>query len=176
MRILILFLSITGNLALQSTLFKYIEIIGIRPNTALLAVVSYAILRGDTEGAAFGFFAGLTQDFYFGQLIGMNALLYMTLGYACGKPFRDFFRETIFFPLILGFLCVFSYSLVYYFINFMLMGKLDFFYYLRRIILPETVYSVALALPVYRLMYTVNDFLERREARGRQLFRGERGQ
>jgi len=170
MRFIVLFLTLTGNMILQSTLFKYIEIIGIKPNTALLFVVSCAILRGDAEGAAAGFYAGLLQDFFFGRLIGLNALVYMTVGYACGKPFKDFFHETIFFPLLLGGASAFAYSLCSYLINFMLTGRLDFIYYLRKIILPETVYTIALSIPVYRLTYALNSRLEGREKRRRMLF------
>jgi len=171
MRVVILFLTLAGNMALQSTLFKYIEIIGIRPNTALLIVISYAILRGDAEGAAAGFFAGLLQDFFFGRIIGINALMYMVVGYVCGKPFKDFFHETFFFPLLLGSVSAFSCSLVFYFVNFFLQGKLDFLYYFRKIILPESVYTIALTTPVYRLIYAMNERLERGERRRRMLFK-----
>ena len=159
----ILFLTLIINLILQSTVFGFIEIIGIRPNTAILIVVSYAILRGDAEGAAFGFFAGLLQDCFFGEIIGMHALMYMALGYASGKPFKDFFHENIFFPLILGSIGVLAYGLCFYVINFLFRGKLDFFYYFRKIILPETVYTTAIATPVYRLIYAINSRLTGRK-------------
>ena len=173
MRIITVFFTILINLILQSTLFKYIEIIGIKPNTAVLFVVSYAILRGDAEGAAAGFFSGLAQDIFFGEIIGMHALMYMMIGYICGKPFRDFFRENFFLPLFLGSAGIFAYGLVFYLINFMFLGKLDFIYYLRKIILPETVYTIAAVIPVYRLVYAVNGRLEKSEKNRRMLFREE---
>ena len=164
-------LMLTCNMILQSTLFKYIEIIGVKPNTALLIVISYAMLRGDSEGAAAGFFAGLMIDFFFGRIIGMNALIYMTAGYLCGKPFKDFFRENLFFPLLLGGLCVFCASLCFYFAGVALRGGTGFIYFFRRVILPETAYTIALTAPVYRLVYAVNERLERREKRSRLLFK-----
>jgi len=173
LRIVVLFFTIAANLTLQSTAFKYIEIFNIRPNTAVLIVVSYAILRGDTEGAAAGFAAGLLQDCLFGEFIGMHALLYMVIGYLCGKPFKDFFHENIFFPLILGSISILFYGLFIYLTNFMFRGKLDFFYYFGKIILPETVYTVALATPVYRFIYAVNERLEKRERKRRMLFKEE---
>jgi len=172
-RVLVFFTAIIANLTLQSTVFGYIEIIGIRPNAALLIVVSYAILRGDTEGAAAGFAAGLLQDCFFGDFIGMNALLYMTIGYLCGKPFKDFFHENFFFPLLLGAIGILFYGHATYFTNFLFRGKLDYFYYFRKIILPETVYTVALAIPVYRLVYALNNRVERRERTRRMLFRDD---
>jgi len=172
-RALALFFTLILNLTLQSTVFNYIEIIGIKPNTAVLVVVSYAILRGDTEGAAAGFFAGLLQDCFFGEIIGMNALFYMAVGYMCGKPFKDFFHENIFFPLLLGSISILFYGHVIYLTNFLFRGKLDFFYYFSRIILPETVYTVALTAPVYRAVYALNSRLEKRERIRRMLFKEE---
>jgi len=170
MRIAVLFFTAIINLVLQSTLFEYIEIIGIKPNTTVLFVVSYSILRGDTEGAALGFFTGLLQDCFFGDFIGMHALMYMIIGYVCGKPFKDFFHENIFFPLILGSIGIFSYGTAFYIMNYLFRGKLDFLYYLRRIILPEAVYTIAFTTPVYRLVYAINNRIEKREKRGRMLF------
>ena len=172
-RFLALSFTLILNLILQSTVLGYIEIIGIKPNTAILIVVSYAILRGDMEGAAAGFTAGLLQDCFFGEIIGMNALFYMLVGYMCGKPFKDFFHENIFFPLLLGFISILSYGFITYFTNFLLRGKLDFFYYFSRIILPETVYTVALTAPVYRMVYALNGRLEKRERVRRMLFKEE---
>jgi len=172
-RFLALSFTLILNLILQSTVFGYIEIICIKPNTAVLIVVSYAILRGDLEGAAAGFLAGLLQDCFFGEIIGMNALFYMAIGYMCGKPFKDFFHENIFFPLLLGGIGILFYGLVTYLTNFMFRGKMDFFYYFSRVILPETVYTVALTAPVYRAVYALNGRLAKRERVKRMLFKEE---
>lgn len=58
MRILLTGILIFVNFILQTTLLPYISIGGLLPNTALIIVVSYALLRGSTEGAIVGFFSG----------------------------------------------------------------------------------------------------------------------
>jgi rod shape-determining protein MreD len=170
MRILALFLTIIGNLILQSTIFQYIRVFGIMPNFTVLFIVSYAILRGDIEGAAVGFFAGLVQDIYFGELIGVSAMLGFLLGFVCGKPFKDFFRENDWLPLILSFASLLAYGFCYYVFTYLFRGETDFLYYFNRKILPEAVYSVVLVLPVYRLVYFLNSKLEMREKSMRKLF------
>ncbi|MDR1687892.1 MAG: rod shape-determining protein MreD [Clostridiales bacterium] len=170
MRILALFLSLTFGLVFQSTIFQYIRVFGIMPNFTVLFIVCYAILRGDTEGAAVGFCAGLIQDIYFGQLLGISAMLGFLLGFICGKPFKDFFRENDWLPLILSFASLVAYGFCYYVLTYLFRGETDFFYYFNRKILPEAVYSVVLVLPVYRLMYFLNSKLEAREKSMRKLF------
>jgi rod shape-determining protein MreD len=149
-----------ANLSLQSTLFPYIEILGVKPNTALIIIVSYSILRGDVEGAILGFFAGLLTDIYFNSYIGMYALMYMLAGYLCGKPFRHFFRENFFLPLSLVAVGSLLYQFIIYVVDFLLRGALDLPFYFRTIILPGAVYTLLLTVPLYSAMYGVNNKLE----------------
>ena len=171
MRVIVIFFTIIVNFILQTTVFGYIEIIGIKPNTAVLMVVSYAILRGDVEGAIVGFFSGLLQDWFFGNIIGMYALMHMLIGYVCGKPFKDFFHTNIFSPMLLGSASIFIYGIVFYVFNFMFRGRLDFFYYFSRIIVPETMYTIAVIVPIYRLVYAIDNRLAKKEKVKRSLFK-----
>jgi len=159
-----------ANFSLQSTLFQYIEILGVRPNTVLIIIVSYSILRGDVEGAILGFFAGLTTDVYFGQYIGLYALMYMLTGYLCGKPFRNFFRENFLLPLSLVAVSSILYQFVIYIVDFLFRAELDLPYFFRTIILPGSVYTLILTVPIYSLMYGINSKLEEFEKNRRKLF------
>ena len=65
------------NFILQSTLFEHIAIIGIKPNTMIIVVVSIALMRGELEGAFMGMITGLLQDCYFSTYIGFYVFLGM---------------------------------------------------------------------------------------------------
>ncbi len=158
------------NFILQSTVFGFIEIINVKPNTSVVFIICYAMLRGDMEGAVFGFFSGLIHDIYFGRLFGLYALLGMLTGFICGKPFKDFYRENYLLPLFLSAVTLLIYGFCFYFTNFLFRGKTDFFYYFGRIILPETVYSSVISIVIYRITYSVNNRLEQREKMSRRLF------
>ncbi|MCL2461671.1 MAG: rod shape-determining protein MreD [Defluviitaleaceae bacterium] len=152
------------NFILQTTVFQYITIMDVRPNTALIIVVSYAVLRGDVEGAIVGFCAGLLQDIYFNPVIGFTALLYMLIGYFCGKPLRDFYKENYFLAVLLIAASALFYQFAYYFAFFLFRGKVDIQYYFRDIMLPGAIYTFIVSLPLYGLMYMLNRRLERRES------------
>jgi rod shape-determining protein MreD len=158
------------NFVLQSSLFQYIEILGVRPNSALILIVSYSILRGDVEGALLGFFAGLLQDVYFGSYVGLHALLGLLAGYFCGKPFKDFFRENYFLPLSLVAVCSLLFQTAYYAADFLFRAKTEFLFYTSTIILPGTVYTLILTVPFYSLVYGINNWLETIEKSKRKLF------
>jgi rod shape-determining protein MreD len=162
----VIFLTLT----LQSTALSYIEIINVKPNLPLLLIVSYAHLRGDMGGAAFGFVSGLLQDLLFGRVIGLYAMLGMIAGYICGKPFKDFYKENYLIPIFLtGAACV-SYEFLFYVTYFLFQGKVRIISYFGRIILPETMYTLVVTIPVYRFIYNINRRIENHERFTRKLF------
>ena len=170
MRTAVIFLIVCINLVLQSTIFEYIQIGGIKPNLALIIIIAYAVLRGDIEGAILGFFSGLLQDMFSGRVIGVHALLGTLTGYFCGKPFKDFYHENYMLPLLLTIVFVFSYETLFYFMSFLFLGKIEFIYFIRKIIAPTTIYTAILCIPMYRLMYVINSKLEQHENLKRKRF------
>lgn len=163
MRIISIAIILIINIILQSTYFEYIQIIGIKPNTSIIIVVSFAIMRGSTEGAITGFFAGLLQDILFGSNIGTHALLNLYVGYFCGKVNKDFFSENYFLELGLCAASVFCYECIIYIFGFLIRGKIDFIYFLNHIILPEVVYTSAISLIIYKIIYLINSKIENHE-------------
>jgi len=163
------------NFVLQSTLFPQIAILGVTPDTALVLIVSYAILRGEIEGALFGLFAGLVQDVSGGFFIGVFALLGFVTGYVCGKPFKDFFKDNYFLPFAIVVIVSLVYQFVLYVTTVMFTGQLEFFYYFRTIILPKTIYTASLSIPLYSLLHYINIRVERHEKRFHGIFKESDG-
>ncbi len=170
MRILITSFILIINLVLQSTLFQGFAIRGILPNTAIIIIVSFALLRGSFEGAMIGFFSGLLQDLFFGTTLGYFSLLGLCCGYFVGIAHRDFYRENYLIPLTLCAVVTFVYELLIYLSSFLFRGNLNFFYYLNNLMLPETVYTSVLSILIYRLLYGINEFIEGKERYKRKLF------
>lgn len=168
MRIITISIIILINFVISTT--WPVMIFGITPNTAIVIIVSLAILRKEVEAATVGFFAGLLHDIFFGNFIGLNALLYMLIGFFSGKPFKEFYVENYILPIILvGFSTLF-FNFSYYVFNFLFRARLDFFYYLVTIILPATLYNITITLPIYIVTYLINSHLEKREKSKRKLF------
>jgi rod shape-determining protein MreD len=150
------------NFVFQATLFPMLSIMEVTPDTALIFIISYAILRGDIEGAIFGFCAGLVQDILGGVVIGFFALLGFLTGYFCGKPFRDFFKDNYFLPFFVVIVVSFIYQFAVY-VGSVMFVNADFLYYFRTIIFPKTVYTASLSVPLYAFMHFVNSRIERFE-------------
>ncbi len=169
-RALTFFIVLTLNLVFQSSLFQYMDIRGIIPNTAIIIIVSIALLRGSGEGAAAGFFSGLIQDIFFGTGIGFYALLGMLCGHFAGKFNKGFYRENYAMPIFLCLIATFLYESCIYILGPLFRGYTNYLYFLFNLILPEMVYNAILTILIYRILFTINGILENTEKHKRKLF------
>lgn len=148
---------------LQSTLFQSLSLASISPNLLIILTSAYGFMKGKKEGMAVGFFCGLLEDIFFGRLLGMHALIYMYIGYANGYFNQIFYGEDIKLPMALISASELAYGLGMYLIMFLMRSRFDFFYYLRRIILPELLYTIIVTLFVYRIIYMIDQKLEKKK-------------
>ena len=163
MRTVTMYFIFIANFILQSTVLRNLAILDVKPNTALVLVVCFSFLRSDLEGCFMGLFAGFLQDVFYARFIGYNMLMYAMIGFLCGKPFKDYFRENYLFAIVLTAVSSFAYEFITYVTHFMLFGKINTFFYFYRIILPSTVYTLIMVFPLYFLALIINAKLEKRE-------------
>ena len=148
---------------MQTTVFQSIALAGKVPNLILIVVVAIAYMRGKKEGMYVGFASGLLIDFVYGDVIGMYAVLLVVIGYVVGICNEIYYRDELSVPIILIAISDFMFNFAYYVFNFLLRGRLDVLYYIRRTILPEVVYTVLVAVVLYQLLHTLNYYLELKE-------------
>ncbi|MDD5944958.1 MAG: rod shape-determining protein MreD [Clostridia bacterium] len=158
------------NFILQSTVLQLISIRGVIPDTAIAVIVSYALLRGQNAGAATGFAAGLIYDIIFGNSLGFYALMGLLVGYFCGICHRNFYRENYVLPVSLSALSTVITGLIIYVTGFLLKNNYDFFYFLFNVIIPQAVYTGIAAVVVYKILYSINNRVEKKERERRRLF------
>lgn len=170
MRILITALILIVNFILQTTLFPLLAIRGIFPNTALIIVTSYALLRGSKEGAIAGGFTGLLMDIFFSRMIGFYTLLYLAIGLFFGRSQRNFYRENYLLPVIFCTISTVIYQAVIYITGFLFRGEGNIVHFLISILMPEIVYTAIVTILVYRILFAINEWLELKEKYKYRLF------
>ncbi|WP_310605507.1 rod shape-determining protein MreD [Anaerosporobacter sp.] len=146
---------------LQSTVFQALSIAGVAPNLLLIVTVATGYMRGRTEGIYVGLACGLLVDICYGDMIGLFGLMYMCIGYLNGYAHKIYFRDDYTMPIILVSISDFLYGFFYYVFLFLLRNRLDFFFYLRRIILPELIYTVVVSILLYKILHILNVKLKR---------------
>ena len=159
-RAIIYFLEIIICFVLQSSLNPFISLANVMPNLLLIVVVSNAYMRGRMTGTVVGFFSGLLIDLLFGNVIGLYAMIMLLIGYIVGFANKIYSRDDFTLPLLFITIANFVYQFLYYIFEFLLRGKLNFLYYLRIIIIPEIIYTVAAAVILYKLLHMINHSLD----------------
>lgn len=159
-RKIVIALIILISFLLQSTVFQTFAIGSISPNLMIIVVSSFGFMGGKKEGMAVGFFCGLLEDIFFGRLLGMHAMIYMYIGYANGYFNHIFYGDDIKLPISLISVSELVYGVGTYLIMFLMRSRFAFGYYMRRIILPELVYTLIMTLVFYRLIFLINRKLE----------------
>ncbi len=147
---------------LQSTLFQHISFAGIVPNLMIIATSAFGFLEGRTDGMCVGFVCGLLTDIFYGSLLGLNALIYLYIGYANGAANRGFYPDDIKFPLLFISASDLVYLMLTYCTGFLLRARFDLGYYFTRLMIPELIYTIALSLLIYLPLRRVFVRIERR--------------
>lgn len=147
----------------QTTFAKAIDIRGIAPNLIVITVVSFALLRGNIEGAVAGAALGMLQDMFYGDVIGFYTVIYMHIGFATGYLHMNFYKDSVLIPIgVIAGADIYN-NLVVYFFTFLFRGALEFHHYLGQIIIPELIYTLFAGFLLYRLFYMINAAIEKVE-------------
>ena len=138
------------NFIFQSTILQHFKVLGVVPNTALILVVIYGILKGKYKGAFIGLAAGLVQDIFFGGPIGLNALIYFSIGYTSGLLDDKVFKENLALPFLTIIISTVAYHGMYYLFMLFLSKDASFISMIKDILLIEMVYNSVLAIFLYK--------------------------
>lgn len=163
-RLIVYLIEIIICFLIQSSMFHYIALADVMPNLLLILVVSTAYMRGRTPGMLIGLFSGLLVDLMYGSyIIGLYALLYLVIGYFIGFTNKFYSNDDYTLPIIIIGVSDFIYGFFYYIFEFLLRGRLNFLYYLRRLILPEIIYTVAVSIFFYKLLHMINNRIDKKQ-------------
>lgn len=144
---------------LWTTTFQSLKLADVAPNIMLILVVCYAYMRGRTSGLLIGFFCGLLSDMMYGTVVGLYAFGLMTIGFLCGHSQKVYFTDNYILPCVLVGISDFAYNIYYYVTEFLVRGRLDFKFYFLTVILPEMIYTMLLAVVVFRLLTMLESYL-----------------
>lgn len=141
---------------LQTGVFSELTLGGISPNLFVICAVSIGMIRGKKEGCIIGFIFGILFDALYATYFGFYALILAVLGYAAGYVQQIFYEEDMTLPIVIIGIADLLYGIAIFVFTFLPRGKSDFLYYLTRIILPEMIYTLILAVFIYRLITFIN--------------------
>jgi rod shape-determining protein MreD len=153
---------------LQANLLGYVEIVNIRPLMPLVLTVAISLLRGPFESMLMGGLFGLALDMLIGKALGWHVILYMFTALFISLINEKLYREKILVLMSFAFIATLITETLYYFIIFLLRGYSSFGFMFLHIILPVSIYSSVVILPLFKpmkLLYHRLDIVDRKRNR-----------
>ena len=161
--VLLVFIIIISCFILQTSILPMILSSDITPNLMIIVTASYGFMFGDRKGMCIGLVCGLLSDIYFGPLIGFEAGVYAIIGYLSGKFQTILYVEDLAFPLSLIAVCDFVYGFLTFVFLFAMRNRLFMRAFLMQRMLPEMVYTLLAALPLYPLLrFLYNKYMRKK--------------
>ena len=167
--ILIVFLSFLLQTTVFQTIGSYLS--DLVPNLLFLLVASFGILRGEKTGLLLGFFSGLMTDLVFGSYLGFYTLLFMFFGFMIGILFYQSVEPDHFLPVFAIIACGdLLFGFVEYVLLFLLRTRFHFRFYLLHVMIPEMIYTLAVAVLLYPFYLFLDEVLQTDESRRAKKF------
>ncbi|NLM44471.1 MAG: rod shape-determining protein MreD [Clostridiales bacterium] len=157
MRILIINLLIFINFILESTIFQYIRIFGIKPDFTIILITSYSIMRGSGYGTFIGLVSGILQDMFYGQTIGINAFAYMITGYIIGQSKENVFKDSYIPSIVFNVAAIFIYQHLFFLVTYFTKTGISYTHAILNIIFPQSIYNAILGPLAYRLLLKLDE-------------------
>lgn len=164
MRVLVIFTMIIVNIILESTLFQYFRIFGVKPDFTLILIVAYSILQGGYYSTFIGLVAGLITDIVFGNAIGVYAFCYMITGYVIGQVHGNVFKDSVVPAILFNIIAVFIFNNLFFYVSYFMKINVSYTYMLIKILIPQCIYNGLLGFIVYKYLYKldISNFMQRR--------------
>lgn len=99
---------------LQTTWGYFFDVLELRPDLILLALIYIALRVGPFEATVLGFGIGLLQDAYMPQNLGLNALVKSVVGFGVGYGRTGIMADDLQVQALLVFGVVLVHDLIYY--------------------------------------------------------------
>ncbi len=148
----------------QNCIFPLIPVLVSTPNLLLILTFSFGFMDGQRMGMIYGVLAGILLDLFYSGPFGFYTLFYVYVGYMNGICTKYFYEDYVTLPLVLSIVNELAYNLYVYVFRFLIRGRLDFLYYFREIMVPETIFTVVTTLFLYRLLLLINRKLKEYES------------
>ncbi|MDD4493615.1 MAG: rod shape-determining protein MreD [Eubacteriales bacterium] len=145
-------------IVMQTTVFDYIKIFGVKPNLMLVFIVCSALIGGETEGAVIGLILGFALDMVSGKLLGFNALLGMYTGLAIGVTNKRIYKDNLLVITAAIFLTTLVYEWLVYLLNTIFDKEvaLNLLNPFTKIILPEALYNCIATFFIFKLLLWID--------------------
>jgi rod shape-determining protein MreD len=137
---------------LQTVLISQVSVLGVTADLFLILTVIVAVCRGSSEGAVFGFFAGIIADIAYFSPLGVRALVYVLTGYLVGMFVARFGIVKPWSVVVLAGVTSFLAQFLFGLLQYVMGPRGGFLTMIGTQIMPEAVLDALVTAPLYVLL------------------------
>ncbi|MFQ5905003.1 MAG: rod shape-determining protein MreD [bacterium] len=131
----------------EATLLDRIEVLSVKPDLFLIAVIYISLFWGRSPGMWFGFASGVYLDLFSPRHMGLNTLLLTCIGFLIGSLASRLYREKYLSQILILVFVSLAESLLYFALS---SGSLnDFVAFFLRYGLPGVLYTAIVGAAVF---------------------------
>ncbi len=137
---------------LQSNLFSWFNLAGVKPNLFVVFVLVIGLFLGESRGITWGIIFGITLDLFIGKNVGISAIMLGAVGFLGGFLDKNFSKDSRFtMMLMIGIsTCLYEVGL-YLFNHFLNDANINIGLFIQTIIL-EILFNIILTIILYPII------------------------
>jgi len=144
---------------MQTTIFNFTWIFGIKPDLPLVFALCIAIANGEKVGAATGLFNGFLEDVFFGSFIGISTVAKSATAYIVGYGSQNLYKGRTIITMALAFIGTVIYNLFFVIVAF-LTGELVYpWYQFFTIAIPNALLNMLISPLIYQGVVRIERFI-----------------
>ena len=140
---------------LQSNLFNWFTIAGVKPNLFIILTLFISLFAGAKIGTAYGIFFGIFLDVVIGRSIGISSIMYALVGAIGGYFDKNFSKDSRMTIMLMVIGTTLLYEIGNYVISIMRLSiQIEVLSFVR-VLLIEIIYNVIITIILYPLIQKV---------------------
>lgn len=146
---------------LQSNLFSWFNLAGIKPNLFVIFVLIIGLFSGRSMGATFGIILGIMLDFFIGKSVGISGIMLGAIGFLGGVLDKNFSKDSRFTMIIMIIIATCFYEIGGYLFNYFVNNaNVDILLFIKILII-ENFFNIMITIALYPMIIKLGYKLEK---------------
>lgn len=146
---------------LQSNLFSWFHLAGIKPNLFVILILIIGLFSGKTRGITLGVLFGIMLDFFIGKSIGISAIMLGIIGFLGGILDKSFSKDSRLTMLIMSIISTCFYEIGCYLFHYLVNGSNIEVLLFIKILLIENFFNTIIIIILYPIIVKLGYKLEK---------------
>ena len=146
---------------LQTNLFSWFNLAGIKPNLFVILVLIIGLFAGESRGVMLGILFGISLDLFIGKSIGISGIMLGIVGFLGGFLDKNFSKDSRFTMIIMIIISTCLYEIGSYLFNYFINNATIGIWLFIKTLVIENIFNVFVTIILYPLIVKLGYKLEK---------------